>query len=234
MKVFDPISLEKYRLLTIRRRATTRRRISKCSIWNEKILRSDTAKACIGCALVFHGFCIKSNQCNFLCDNCLVIKRFIQYKVFLRKKIGSRLFCLACLVFSCPVGLETCLVQTFFEFHIHPDYHVSNIKVNAAVFFLSKTFLYSHLFTHSKKCPLVASPPLASALTSTTTVAMPTCARALTQPTVKIPWPRPLTGCKCYLCGLSIVIVNICITDIDRYALSGNANPATQRTFLWT
>ncbi len=46
------------------------------------------------------------------------------------------------------------------------------------------------------------------------------------QPTVKFPWPRPLTGCAYYPCGLAIVVVKVCRTDIDRYAVSGNANSA--------
>ncbi len=69
----------------------------------------------------------------------------------------------------------------------------------------------------------------------TATVAMTACALELTQPTIRFPY-RP-TGYACYPCGFAIVVVNVCRADIDRYALSGNANPATMCVVymrLWT
>ncbi len=48
-------------------------------------------------------------------------------------------------------------------------------------------------------------------------VATATCMRSLTQFTVKLPWFRPLTGCACYS---AIIVVKVCISDIDRCALS--------------
>ncbi len=83
-------------------------------------------------------------------------------------------------------------------------------------------------------CKPISHPHSAPAFTDTTSVATPTCTPVLTQLTVKFPWPRPLTGCVCYPCEFAFVVVNACITDADRYTLSGNANPATLRSFYLT
>ncbi len=57
-------------------------------------------------------------------------------------------------------GISTSLVKPFFEFHIHSDYHVRNIKVNTVVLFpVTKLFQFP-LFSDSKKCSHVAKPPL--------------------------------------------------------------------------
>ncbi len=119
------------------------------------------------------------------------------------------------------------------EFPIHSDYHVSNINVNTVVFFLSQTCLSSHFFSDSKKCSPVAKAPLPSARIDWY-YHLPACTRALTQITIKFPWPRLPVGCTCYPCGFAIVVVNVYRADINRYALSGNAVPETRRSFLWT
>ncbi len=123
-------------------------------------------------------------------------------------------------------------VKTFFEFHIQSDYHVSNLKFTTIIFFCLKT-LSVPTFSDSKKwSPVAKPPPLPSALTDTTIVALPACTLALAHPTVTFPWPRPLTGCACHPCGFPIVVVNVCRPDVDRYAISGNAYPAILRCFF--
>ncbi len=55
---------------------------------------------------------------------------------------------------------------------------------------------------------------------------MPACTLALTQPTVRFPWPA------CHPCGFAIIVVNVCWTNIYRNALLTNANPATLRSYF--
>ncbi len=68
--------------------------------------------------------------------------------------------------------------------------------------------------------------------TDTTVIAMPACSLGLIQPRVKFPSSKPLTGCASCPCRFPVVVMNVGRTDINRYDVSGNANPATLRLHL--
>ncbi len=62
-------------------------------------------------------------------------------------------------VISSAGKVSTSPVKPFFEFHIHSDNHVSNIKVNTVVFFLSQNCFSYHFFHTPKSAHLSLSPP---------------------------------------------------------------------------
>ncbi len=55
-------------------------------------------------------------------------------------------------------GISTPPVKPFFEFHIHSDCHVSNIKVNTVVFCLSQNCFSSHFFLTPKSAHMLLGP----------------------------------------------------------------------------
>ncbi len=87
--------------------------------------------------------------------------------------------------------------QSFFSYH----------KTGSVPIFLDSKVVFTHCYPPPSSSP---------ALTDTTTVTMSACTLALTQPTVKFPWPRPLTGYAYNPCGFDIVVINVCKPDINR------------------
>ncbi len=62
-------------------------------------------------------------------------------------------------------------------------------------------------------------PPSTPAVTHTIAVTMPVSEPAFTHSMIKLPRPKPLALCSCYLCGFSLTFAKVRTTEADQYAL---------------